>query len=160
MASNKLIIHASKTTIIYISTSYTSFPNFTLNNMIISPSHTSLNLRLIFDEQLSFKNQISSIITFSNFHFLRIKKIRISLSRNLKKTLINSLVLSRIDYCSSLLNLLPAKATAPLNRIIRSSIPTTYCITRLDHSTINFIINLVYDYHSPSGIHYVCYLAN
>ena len=50
-----------------------------------------------------------------------IKKIRTSLSRNLTKTLINALVLSRIDYCSSLLNLLPAKATAPLNRIIRSS---------------------------------------
>ena len=49
--------------------------------------------------------------------------------------LINALVLSRIDYCSSLLNLLPAKATAPLNRIIRSSIRTTYCLTRLDHST-------------------------
>ena len=27
------------------------------------------------------------------------------------------------------------KSTAPLNRIIRSSIRTTYCITRLDHST-------------------------
>ena len=71
----------------------------------------------------------------SNFHLFRIKKIRTSLSRNLTKTLINALVLSRIDYCSSLLNLLPAKATAPLNRIIRSSIRTTYCLTRLDHST-------------------------
>ena len=62
-------------------------------------------------------------------------RIRTSLSRNLTKTLINSLVLSRIDYCSFLLNLLPAKATAPLNRIIHYSIRTTYCLTRLDHST-------------------------
>ena len=71
-----------------------------------------------------------------NFHLFRIKKIRTSLFRNLTKTLINALVLYRIYYYSSLLNLLPAKATAPLNRIIRSSIRTTYCITRLDHSTI------------------------
>ena len=62
-------------------------------------------------------------------------KIRTSLTRNLTKTLINSLVLSRLDYCSSILNVLPAKATVPLNRIIRSSIRTTYCIIRLDHST-------------------------
>ena len=80
-------------------------------------------------------SNISSITKFSNFHLFRIKKIRTSFSRNLTKTLINDLVLSRIDYCSSLLNLLPAKATAPLNRIIRSSIRTTYCITRLNHST-------------------------
>ena len=103
--------------------------------MIISPSHSSKNLGLVFDDKLSFKNHISSITKSSNFHLFRIKKIRTSLSRNLTKTLSNALVLSRIDYCSSLLNLLPAKATAPLNRIIRSSISTTYCLTRLDHST-------------------------
>ena len=103
--------------------------------MIISPSHSSKNLGLVFDDKLSFKNHISSITKSSNFHLFRIKKIRTSLSRNLTKTLINAFVLSRIDYCSSLLNLLPAKANAPLNRIIRSSIRTTYCLTRLDHST-------------------------
>ena len=33
------------------------------------------------------------------------------------------------------MNLLPAKAIAPLNRIIHSSIRTTYCLTRLGHYT-------------------------
>ena len=97
--------------------------------MIISTSHYSKNLGSVFDNKLSFKNHISSITKSSNFHLFRITKIRTSLSRNLTKTLINALVLSRIDYCSSLLNLIPAKATAPLNRIILS-------LTRLDHSTI------------------------
>ena len=36
--SNKLLINSSKTTVINISTYDTSFPIFTLNNMIISPS--------------------------------------------------------------------------------------------------------------------------
>ena len=102
--------------------------------MIISPYHSSKNIGLVFDDKLSFKNHILSITKSSNFHLFRIKKIRTSLTRNLTKTLINALVLSRIDYCSSILNLLPAKSTAPLNRIIRYSIRTTYCITRLDHS--------------------------
>ena len=103
--------------------------------MIISPSHSSKNLRLVFDDKLSFKNHISFITKSYNFHLFRIKKIRTSLSRNLTKTLINALVLSRIDYHSSLLNLLPSKATAHLNWIIRSSIHTTYCLTRLNHYT-------------------------
>ena len=55
-------------------------------------------------------------------HLFRIKKIWTSLSINLMKTLINTILLFRLDYCSSLLNLISAKATAPLNRIIRSSI--------------------------------------
>ena len=135
LLSNKLLINSYKTTVLNISTSETYLPNFTLNNMIISPSHSSKNLGLIFYDKLSFKNHISSITISHNFHLLRIKKIRTSLSRKLTKTLMNALVLSRIDYCSSLLNLLPAKDTAPLNRIIRSSISTTYCLTRLDHST-------------------------
>ena len=103
--------------------------------MIISPCHSSKNLGLVFDDKLSFKNHISSITKSSNFHLFRIKKIWTSLSRNLTKTLMNDLVLSRLDYCSSLLNVLPAKATAPLNRIFCSSIRTIYCITRLEHST-------------------------
>ena len=105
--------------------------------MIISPSHCSKNLGLVFNDKLSFKNHISSITKPSNFHLFRIKKIWTSLSRNLTKTLIKALVLSRLDYCSSLLlNLLPDKATAPQNWIFRSSILTTYCIKQLDHSTI------------------------
>ena len=137
LLSNKLLINSSKTNVLKLSTSDTSFPNFTLNNMIISPTHSSKNLGLglVFDNKLSFKNQISSITKSSNFHLFRIKKIRNSLSRYLTKTKTDALVLSRIDYCYSLLNVLPAKATDPLNQIIRSSILTTYCITRLDHST-------------------------
>ena len=124
--SNKLLINSSKTIVLNISTYVTSFPNFTINNKYNSPSHSSKNLGLVFYDKLSFKNHISPITQSSTYHFFRIKKIRTSLSRNLTKTLINTLVLSRLDYCSTLLHLLPAKATAPLNRIIRSSIHTTY----------------------------------
>ena len=64
LLSNKLLINSSKTTVLNISTSDTSIPNFTLTNMIISPSHSSKNLGLVFDDKLSFKNHISSITIF------------------------------------------------------------------------------------------------
>ena len=96
LLSNKLLINSSKTTVLDISTSETSFSNFTLNNIFISPSHSSKNLELVFDDKLSFKNHISSITKSSNFHLFRIRKIRISLSRNLTKTLSNALVLPEL----------------------------------------------------------------
>ena len=76
LLSNKLLINSSKTIVLNISTSVTSFPNFTLNNIIISPSHSSKNIGLVFDDKLSIKNHISSITKYSNFHLFRIKKIR------------------------------------------------------------------------------------
>ena len=45
---------------------------------------------------------------------------------SLTKTLVNSLVFSRIDYCSSILINLPLSSISPLNRVIRSSILTKY----------------------------------
>ena len=48
-------------------------------------------------------------------------------------TLVNYLVLSRIDYCSSILINLPLSSISPLNRVIRSSIRTTYNLRIRDH---------------------------
>ena len=42
--------------------------------MIISPSNTSKNIGLVFDDKLSFKNHISSITNSSNFHISELKK--------------------------------------------------------------------------------------
>ena len=53
--SNKLLVNSSKTTLLNISTSDTSFPNFTLNKMIISPSHSSKNLGLVFYDNYHFR---------------------------------------------------------------------------------------------------------
>ena len=81
------------------------------------------HLRITYHLLQNRQTFISSELTKYGPHFLE------------TKTLINALVFSRLDYCSSLLNLFPAKSTAPLKRIIRSSIRTTYCITQLYHST-------------------------
>ena len=46
-----------------------------------------------------------------------------------------SRVISRIDYCSSLLYILPASSIAPLNRIIASSIRSIFNVKLSDHSS-------------------------
>ena len=105
----KLLINSSKTALLNISTSDTSFLNFTLYNMIISHSHSSKNLGLVFYDKLSFKNHILSITKSSNFHLFRIKKIRtilsslryqntpLLISRNTSKTSLSSRTLKNTD---------------------------------------------------------------
>ena len=90
------------------------FPSFT----IVRPS---LHLHIsIFLELEKYENQLLYTV---------IKDISFT------KTLVNYLVLSRIDYCSSLLINLPLSSISPLNRVIRPSIRTNYNLHIRDHSS-------------------------
>ena len=58
---------------------------------------------VIFDSTLSFIPHITDITKYANYHLFRIRKIRKSITVSLTKTLVNSLVISCIDYCSSII---------------------------------------------------------
>ena len=93
-----------------------------------------MNLGVICDSDLSFSSHIANISKAANYHLFRIRCIRKHITRPLCAVLINSLVISRIDYCS-LLYILPASSISPLNRIIRSSIRSIFNIKLSDHSS-------------------------
>ena len=116
------ILNTSKTTLLNLSPSPTYFPPFLIDNIVISPSHTVSNLGVFFDSTLSFIPHITTITKSANYLIIllfRIRKVRKSITVSLTKTLVNSLVLSRIYYCSSVLINLPLSYISPLNRVIR-----------------------------------------
>ena len=86
------------------------------------------------DANLSLNSHIANISKSANYHLFKIRRIRKDLTRSLTTVLINALVLSRIDYCSSLLYHLPNTSLSILNHIIRASIQTIFSINRFDHS--------------------------
>ena len=142
LISNNLLINTSKTTLLNISPSPTYFPPFLIDNIVISPSPTASNVGVLFNSTLSFIPHITAIITPANYHLFRIRKIQKSITVSLTKTLINSLFLSRIDYCSSILINLPLYSISPLNQVICSSIRTTYNLRIRDHSSTSSYQNL------------------
>ena len=135
LISNNLLLNTSTTTLSYLFPSPTYFPPFLIDNIVIYHYPTASNLCVLFDSTLSFIPHITAITKAANYHLSRIRKIRKSITVSLIKTLVNSLVLSHIDYCSSLLINLPLSSISPLNRIIRSSIRTTYNLRIRDHSS-------------------------
>ena len=76
LLSNKLLINAYKTTLLNKYYSDTYFLKFSLINMIIYPSHSSINPGLVFDDKLLFKNHISSITNYQTFISSELKKYR------------------------------------------------------------------------------------
>ena len=135
LISNNLLLNTSKTISLNLSPSPTYFPPFLIDNIVISPSPTVSNLGVVFDSTLSFIPHITAITKSANYHLFRIRKIRKSITVYLTKTLVKSLVLSRIDYCSSLIINLPLSSIFPLNRVIRSSIHTIYNLRIRYHSS-------------------------
>ena len=69
---------------------------------------------------------ISIITKSANYYLFRIINIRKSITVYLTKSLVNSLVPSRIYYSSSILINLPLSSISHLNRVIRLSIRIPY----------------------------------
>ena len=57
------------------------------------------NLGVIFDSQLALKEQMNKLCQLAYLKIRRIGSIRQYLSFQVTKTLVSSLVLSRLDYC-------------------------------------------------------------
>ena len=86
--------------------------------IILSPAVT--NLGVIFDSSLSFQAHIKKICRTSYFHLRNIARLKPSLSSDDLKTLVNALIISRIDYANALLSGLPAETIRCLKVVMNS----------------------------------------
>ena len=134
LLSNNLLLNSSKSALVNIPSNYHYFPPVIIDGLPIIPSSSVINLGITLDANLSLNFHIANISKSANYHLFKIRHIRKDLTRPLTTVFINALVLSRIDYCSSLLYHLPNTSLSPLNRIIRASIRTIFSINRFYQS--------------------------
>ena len=127
----------SKTSLINFSRVTSIFPPVNVDRQIISPTNSVKNLGFVFDSKLNFIDQISSVCRSSFFNLHKIKTIINYVPDNICKLLIESTVLSRIEYCNSLYHGLPLFSTNCLNRVIRSSVRLLYRIQFSNHACIS-----------------------
>ena len=75
------------------------------------------NLGVTLDQNLSFQQHVSRTCQISYFKLRRINSICHYLSQDAPKTLISAFVLSRIDYCNSLLADCPKQLVHKLQKV-------------------------------------------
>lgn len=75
------------------------------------------NLGVILDKTLSMENHIDAVSRSCRFHLRNISRIGRYLTDDGRRTIVQSLVVSRLDYCNALLHGLPAKSIARLQRV-------------------------------------------
>ena len=122
MKSSKLQLNSNKTEFIIIGTKQqrhklsNHFPVKLLDNDI-SPSDSVRNLGVIFDSDFSFHKHISNICKSCFYHIRDLRRIRRHLPLSTAKTISNSLITSRLDYCNSLINNIAKQDLSKLQRV-------------------------------------------
>ena len=128
MARRKLKLNDGKTDIIVIrgnlrNVSVTSFGEMSFGNTQLVPCESAKNLGVVLDSSWSFRCHIDSIVKTCNFHIRNQYMIKDSVNRKNLVTLVNSLIISKVDYCNSLFTGLPnvilKKVQSVLNRTAR-----------------------------------------
>ncbi len=126
LAASLLTLNTTKTELIIFSSkahaARVADVSVVINGVPISPTISVRSLGVILDQQLNMESHVNQV-TKSAFSYLRvISKARRFISSQQAAMLVQSLVLSRIEFCTFLWYGLPLKTVNRLQRILRFSI--------------------------------------
>ena len=118
MTANKLKINDTKTEIVFFGQSRVisqlEEKTINVNGHDISPCSTVKNLGVMMDNSLTMVPQVNALTKSMYFQIRNIASVRNYLTKDVAKTLMTSLVLSKLDYCNSLLAGLPDNTLSKL----------------------------------------------
>ncbi|KAK3513609.1 hypothetical protein QTP70_026916, partial [Hemibagrus guttatus] len=137
MMAHQLKLNPSKTELLIIPGDPSPAQDLviSLNNSMISPSATARNLGVTMDNQLSFSSHVTNVTRSCQFLLYNIRRIRPFLSTQATQVLVQSLVISRLDYCNSLLAGLPLNAIRPLQMIQNAAARLVFNLPKFSHTT-------------------------
>ena len=138
MLSNMLKLNDDKTEVILFQPKYKSRQfefNVVVGDQYFQPSTLVRNLGVFFDDYLTMVKNVNSICRTCYMHLRNIGHIRRCLTIDATKQLVQGLVLSRLDYCNSLLYGLPMELINKLQRIQNTGARIIMRTKRRDHIT-------------------------
>jgi hypothetical protein len=101
----------------------------------IKPSDVVRDLGVLLDSKLSMTNHIASVTKACFFHLRRIRQIKRCLNEQCLRVLVQALVISRLDYCNSVLAGLPSSTLQPLTSVLHSAARLVKNLGPRDHIT-------------------------
>jgi len=93
------------------------------------------DLGVVLDSELSMKYHIGKVTSTCYYHLRRLHHIRKYVTRETMIQLVMSFVISRIDYCNSVLVGLPTSTLAPLQRVQNAAARLILGLSRRSHIT-------------------------
>ena len=139
MNSNMLKLNADKTELIIFSSQKHSKlvenVELEIGDSSIKPSKTVRNLGVTLNSNMHMDHHVNSVTRTCYGQIRQIGHIRPYLTSDATKTLINSLVTSRLDYCNALLYGVPKSTTSKLQTVQNTAARLITKTTRFEHIT-------------------------
>ena len=102
-----MVVNPSKSDSIFIGTSEqvkkTVTSGITMGGTMVPLSDKVKSLGVVFDQQLTLEKHVKNVCRVCNFHIMGLRSLRPSLDNKTAETIGRSIVMSRLDYCNSLL---------------------------------------------------------
>jgi hypothetical protein len=140
-ASMRLKLNTSKTELIWFdrrSGSHSDLKTLSLQldeTCSIQPSTVVRDLGVLLDSTLSMSHHVNFMARACFFHLRRIRQIKRCLNEHCLHVLVHSLVLSKINYCNSVLYGLPKSTLSPLTSVIHTAARLVKNLGPRDHIT-------------------------
>jgi len=139
MKSNRLRFNSAKTDFVWFTSprrlGQLDSTSFTVGTDIVQPSHVVRNLGLQLDNGLSLSPHITRVVR-TCFSILRqLRSVMRSLPREVARQLVQSFVLSHIDYCNATFAGLPQRDTDRLQAVINAAARLIGGVRKYDHIT-------------------------
>ena len=135
---NFLKLNDEKTEVLIISSRHklpVQLPPLQIGNERIQPTSMARNLGVVFDNSLKLDKQINQVVQQS-FHSLRnMHKIRACLPDDAAKTMVHTLISSKLDYCNSLYFGLPQTQMSKLQYVQNAAARLITHTHKYDHIT-------------------------
>ncbi|KAJ8387637.1 hypothetical protein AAFF_G00151870 [Aldrovandia affinis] len=134
MSTHHLKLNLGKTELLFLPAkgSPTIDASITVEGSIVSPSQSARSLGMTLDNQLCFSSHIAAITRTCRFS---LHNIRPFLTQEATQLLVQALVISRLDYCNSLLAGLPACAIKPLQLVQNAAARLVFNQSKFAHVT-------------------------
>ena len=145
MHKNFLKINIDKTNVIFFGRSI-DLQLFSVDLTLENPIKTKIfeskldasvkTLGVMLDSRMSMQQMVAQCCKTGYFNLSKLQSIRHCLDYGTKVLLVQSTVLSRLDYCNVLLANLPKTYIAKLQRVINASVRFIFNLSKRDHVTV------------------------
>ena len=105
----------------------------------IQPSSVVRDLGVYMDSELTMKEHVAKIAAACFDHIRRLLQVRRRICREVTQQLVLALIMSRLDYCNSVLAALPTSTLQPLQRVQNAAARLVFSLSRFDHVTPTLI---------------------
>ena len=105
----------------------------------IQPSSVVRDLGVYMDSELTMKEHVAKIAAACFYHIRRLRQVRHRVGQEVTQQLVLALIMSRLDYCNSVLAGLPTSTLQPLQRVQNAAARLVFGLSRSEHVTPTLI---------------------